>query len=55
MESSESCIRSTILSILHNYKDLEFSSFCETDFEFIDINGKQASVPMVADGQDSLV
>ena len=31
---------------------ISFRNFCETDFEFIDVNGKQASVPMVADGQD---
>ena len=51
LEATESCIGSTLL-ILHSYKGLDFCSFCETDFEFIDVNRKQAGVPMVPDGQD---
>ena len=41
-----------MLLILYSYKGLEFCSFCETDFEFIDVNGKQAGVPMAPDAQD---
>ena len=52
LDASEYEIRSEILSILQNCEEFQFTSFCRNDFHFIDVNGKQANLPLLKDSQE---
>ena len=51
IDDSEEKIREIIISLIHSNKQFDMSSFSESDFEFIDVNGKQACVPTCQESQ----
>ena len=52
LNSTENEVRDAILSLLHNSSEFNFDSFTTSDFHFIDVNGKQASVPVFTKDQE---
>ena len=51
LDDSEEKIREVITSVIRCNKQFNMSCFLESDFEFIDVNGKQASVPTCQESQ----
>ena len=51
IDDSEEKIREIIISVIHSNKQFDMTSFSESDFEFIDVNGKQACVPTCQETQ----
>ena len=51
IDDSEEKIRDIIISVIHSNKQFDMTSFSESDFEFIDVNGKQACVPTCQETQ----
>ena len=52
IDSSEKEMRDEIVSLLHNSKEFDLSQFTHSDFEFIDVSGKQAVIPVCREGQE---
>jgi hypothetical protein len=45
-------VKKEIISLLLNSKEFDFSDFTIDDFEFIDVCGKKASIPLLRDNQE---